>query len=744
MLRDSLRAKVLLPVVVSMGLALVLTVWTVNHRLTQEFKADAARTLAMAEDVFRNSQKIRTRSLLERYRNLPNEPRYKAVFQAADPPTIRHLFAELLGEQGADVIGFTSDKLELVAGARRDPAISMSLLETASAVPVNKALGGEESVATVRVGDRLFDVIVIPVTGVGESLIGALTIGVELGGAAAREFNRLPRSQIVLLADGRVVASTLPHPESNQSIVALLREAPGPAGPLDAPGTVRQLLLEGEHYFCSAGRFDSGNGDKDPGYLLLWSYEQPLRALQATRQELMGVSLLGILLATGIIWLFVRRATRPLLELRALADAVGHGDFSRRAAVATRDECGQLAAGFNRMTENLRSSRDRLEETVARLKTTQAQLVQSEKLSGIGQFVAGVAHELNNPLTIVLGFSELVQGRSQDPEQRAELAMIYNNAQRCHRIVQSLLSFARRHAPERKLVCLNQLLQSVLEFLAYELRTSNIAVVTRFDPHLPLASVDPHQLQQVFLNLINNARQAIEAHQPKGCVTIITESSAPTIRVTIQDDGPGIAPENLSKIFDPFFTTKEVGKGTGLGLSLCYGILQEHGGTIFPRSRPGEGAAFIIELPVSRTAIDAAMPPTARDQEAISREGSGKRVLAIDDEPAILQLVRRLLECGGFEVDVAADGETGLRRLSERPYDVILCDWKMPGLTGQDVYERLQLSQPHHCRRMIFMTGDVVSERTRAFLESPKKVYLPKPFTVEEFRAALSQILAGG
>ena len=138
------------------------------------------------------------------------------------------------------------------------------------------------------------------------------------------------------------------------------------------------------------------------------------------------------------------------------------------------------------------------------------------------------------------------------------------------------------------------------------------------------------------------------------------------------------------------------------------------------------------------------MPPTARDQEAISREGSGKRVLAIDDEPAILQLVRRLLECGGFEVDVAADGETGLRRLSERPYDVILCDWKMPGLTGQDVYERLQLSQPHHCRRMIFMTGDVVSERTRAFLESPKKVYLPKPFTVEEFRAALSQILAGG
>ena len=743
MLRDSLRAKVLLPVVLSMGLALGLTVWTVNHRLTQQFEVDAARTLATAEDVFRNSQKIRTRSLLERYRNLPKEPRYKAVFQAADPPTIRHLFAELLGEQGADVICFTSDKLELVAGARRDPTISMNLLETASAAPVRKAVGGEESVATVRVGDRLFDVIAIPVAGVGENLIGALTIGMELGEAAAREFNRLPRSQIVLLADGRVVASTLPRPESNQSIVALLREPPGPAGPLDAPGTVRQLLLEGEHYFCSAGRFDSGNEGKDLGYLLLWSYEQPLRALEATRRVLVVVSLLGILGATAIIWLFVRRATRPLLELRTLADAVGRGDFSRRAAVATRDECGQLAAGFNRMTENLRTSREQLEETVARLKTTQAQLVQSEKLSGIGQFVAGVAHELNNPLTVVLGFSELLQGRNADAEQRAELAMIYNSAQRCHRIVQSLLSFARRHAPERKHVCLNQLLQSVLEFLAYELRTSNIAVVTRFDPHLPAASVDPHQLQQVFLNLINNARQAIEAHQPNGCVTIITESSEPNIRITIQDDGPGIAPENLSKIFDPFFTTKEVGKGTGLGLSLCYGILQEHGGTIVPRSRPGEGAAFLIELPSCRAEEDPTLPAAPFAETTISREGSGKRVLVIDDEPTILQLVRHMLRRCDFEVDLAGDGETGLRFLNEQSYDVILCDWKMPGLTGQDVYERLRLSQPRDCRRMIFMTGDVVSERTRAFLESPKKVYLPKPFTLEEFRDALRQILAG-
>src|SRR5258705_245414 len=212
--------------------------------------------------------------------------------------------------------------------------------------------------------------------------------------------------------------------------------------------------------------------------------------------------------------------------------------------------------------------------------------------------------------------------------------------------------------------------------------------------------VDPHQVQQVFLNIINNARQAIESHQPSGCIRITTEeSSGQNVRIVLQDNGPGIPEANLSKVFDPFFTTKDVGKGTGLGLSLCYGIIKEHGGTVTVRSKPNQGATFVIELPLA--AAPAPAPAEASEQiEPLPpqppnrREGVGKKVLVIDDEDAILQMVRETLSEHGYEVDIARDGEAGLRRLNQTPYDLTLCDWKMPGLNGQQGYERFRATKP--------------------------------------------------
>jgi two-component system NtrC family sensor kinase len=277
-----------------------------------------------------------------------------------------------------------------------------------------------------------------------------------------------------------------------------------------------------------------------------------------------------------------------------------------------------------------------------------------------------------------MGFSELLRQVDQDPKHRRYVDTILKSAHRCRKIVQALLSFARRHQPERRPVCLNGLVEAALEILQYQLRTSNIEIITAFDPKLPQAMVDPHQIQQVFLNLINNARQAIEAHQPKGWIKISTEARGEMVRVSVQDNGPGIAEENLSKIFDPFFTTKEVGTGTGLGLSLCYGIIKEHGGKIAPRSRPGEGATFVVELPVTHAVAE---HPTdaqsAAPAEAVNTdEGNGKKILVIDDEEPILEMVRDTpaarIRCGR-----APDGETALRRLAETHYDD-LCDWKMP------------------------------------------------------------------
>jgi two-component system NtrC family sensor kinase len=252
---------------------------------------------------------------------------------------------------------------------------------------------------------------------------------------------------------------------------------------------------------------------------------------------------------------------------------------------------------------------------------------------------------------------------------------------------------------------------------------------------------DGHQIQQVLLNIINNARQAIEAHQTGGKIRISSSSTEASVRITIQDSGPGITPENLRRIFDPFFTTKEVGKGTGLGLSLCYGIIKEHGGNIYAESPPGEGAAFIIELPAVRDLNPAAVPNVPMAEKLNPREGEGKRVLVIDDEAAILQLVAESLRRTGFQVDTADDGRIALQRLKDDKYDVTLCDWKMPGLNGQDVYEQLQTFNPDLCKRMIFITGDVINERMRKFLESQERPCLSKPFVIGDLRAVIRTVL---
>ncbi len=702
-IRASFRAKVLVPVIAVMGLLLALSMWVANRRITQQFEAEARRALATADAVFRNSQKIRTRNLLLRFHNLPNEPRYKAVFQSGDPPTVRQLLRDLLSEQRVDFALFAAPDGRVLALCHADPLLAGGEIEPACAPALRGALDEIATTDTVCVGDRLYDVVAVPAAGPGGQQLGVLVLGVEIGPGTAHEFRDVTHAQIVLLG--------------------------------------------GEHFFCSAGRIPALNRQGGLGYLLLSSYEQSFQSLRATQQLLLAVSLAAILLGSTVVGWLVSKVTRRLRELRDSVEAVGRGDFSRRVEVRYQDECGDLALAFNQMTENLRQSRTQLEDTFQRLKTTQAQLIQSEKLSGIGEFVAGVAHELNNPLTTVTGFAELLkQQAGSDPTQQRYLDLICKSAQRCHKIVQALLSFARRHQPERKAVSLNALVESALEIVAYPLRTSNIEVRTRLAPDLPPAWADPHQIQQVLLNLINNARQAIESHAPRGWIQITTQACGERLRLSVQDSGPGIAPEHLPKIFNPFFTTKEVGKGTGLGLSLCYGIIQEHGGTIQAISPPGQGATFLIELPAAQNpaAASETAPQPAESEAADPSEGAGKRVLVIDDEAPILELVRETLSRRGFEVDVAADGETGLKLLAQRRYDLTLCDWKMPGLTGRDVFERLRARDPALSQRVIFITGDLINEQVRCFLNAHGRPCLPKPFTLAEIRQAVRRVCASG
>jgi signal transduction histidine kinase len=512
------------------------------------------------------------------------------------------------------------------------------------------------------------------------------------------------------------------------------------------PGTytagVKPIAINGVHYYCVAGRFASLNGDDHLGYVLLRSREQSLAATRATRSVLTGLGLLAIGFCAAAVWFFVNRTTEPLRELKQGAEAVGQGNLDRRVPVRSRDECGQLAMVFNGMTENIQQSRSQLEKTVESLKMTQEQLVQSEKLSAVGKFVAGVAHELNNPLTAVVGFSEVLKRSVPDGQNEGYADTVLKAALRCKRIVQSLLSFARREQSERKLVSLNNLIEMALDIVGYALRTSNIEVVTQLDAKLPLVLVDTGKIQQVLLNIINNAQQAIQSGGQPGQIKIITDTQGSNIRISIQDNGPGIPKEHLRRLFDPFFTTKEVGKGTGLGLSLCYGYIQEHGGAITVTSQVGKGATFAIELPIAEKAeAPSDDTPLPAEPKPNPTEGVGKRVLVIDDEAPILRLIQGDFARRGYEVEVAENGRTALTKLETSHFDLAFCDWKMPGLTGQQVYEQLRRTHPEFCRRFIFITGDVINDQMREFLDREKRPCLSKPFTLAELHTTVDGLL---
>jgi signal transduction histidine kinase/CheY-like chemotaxis protein len=403
---------------------------------------------------------------------------------------------------------------------------------------------------------------------------------------------------------------------------------------------------------------------------------------------------------------------------------------------ATRDP-GALAAlelYATQMARLLERKRLVLSERNAetRLRQAQEQLMQNDKLSAIGQLISEVAHELNNPLSGVLGFTQLLQASETNPKAKTNLDRIYGEAVRCQRIVQNLLSFARRHKPEKTASVLNDVIESVLDLRAYQLQVDNIQIERRFDPDLPSTMLDVHQMQQVVLNLVNNAHQAMMGVSDRPRVlTVTTEARGDRLRASIGDTGSGIPKDRLARMFDPFFTTKEPGKGTGLGLGVSLRIVKNHEGSLSVESEVGQGTTFTFEIPLVAcpSAADAKKP---HPSSAVSQTAAhALRILVVDDEPVLTELLSDLLKGVGHVVDHARDGRTALAMALERPWDVILTDLKMPALDGRGLYEQVCRAHPEMAHRFIFSTGDLVNPETIAFLRATECACLSKPFKLE-------------
>ncbi len=369
------------------------------------------------------------------------------------------------------------------------------------------------------------------------------------------------------------------------------------------------------------------------------------------------------------------------------------------------------------------------------LRRTQEQLLQSEKMSAIGQMISGVAHELNNPLTAILGYSQLLESENLGDRCRDYVQKLFKQAQRTQRVVQNLLSFARQRKTQKMQVDLRRTLEEALALRDYDMKLNNIAVERQFDPDLPGVVADAHQIEQVFLNIINNAVDAVLEKGRTGVLRVRMYTSDRYVCCEFEDSGPGL--KEPSRVFDPFYTTKTVGKGTGLGLSICYGIIKEHHGDILAMNAPAGGALFRLLLPASGT-----ISAPAQEAPHPRREMLEGRVLLVDDEEAVLEFEREVLAGAGARVSCCAGYEEAVALLQREAFDAIIIDTKMPGAySGRDLYWWIAQNRPGAERKVVVTLSNVSDPDTRDFLEKTGVSCVVKPFEVADLIAITRRIL---
>lgn len=368
------------------------------------------------------------------------------------------------------------------------------------------------------------------------------------------------------------------------------------------------------------------------------------------------------------------------------------------------------------------------------------QLIHSERLAAVGQLVSGVAHELNNPLQSIVGFTELLIGAERRQDALDDLERVRSAADRAAKIVKNLLAFVRRSPAERTTADLNDIVQSTVALRRYELATAGVELEEQYGDDLRPVLVSREEIQQIVLNVVLNAEQAMRNRNGRGRLWVRTlRVGTSAIAVEIQDDGPGVPPALTGQIFEPFFSTKNVGEGTGLGLSIALGIAEAHGGSLALMPTPS-GACFRLTLPV--TTIAGTVKPHV-SAEVTAMPAAGMRcALVVDDEPSLRELLQRILRERGFSVDQADDGQPACGLLQQRRYDVIFCDLQMPNMGGMALYDWLRRHQPGSTSAFVLVTGALPMPELQSEIDSRRISVLSKPFSVLAIQALLEDLPA--
>lgn len=465
------------------------------------------------------------------------------------------------------------------------------------------------------------------------------------------------------------------------------------------------------------------------------------RYTQAFYALLTGCGVFAVVSLLSFRYAHRRHLWQPLEQLQQMVLAIQHGNLDVSGRIPPNIEFGRLFQTFVEMAHELREMRDSLEQRVAersaKLETAQKELLQAAKLSSLGQLVSGVAHEINNPLTSILGFSEILLARRElAASLRPQVQTIRDEAFRLKNVVANLSSFARR-APQRlKQTDLRTVLDRLLELRHYQLRASNIEVFYDRPAHPVWVRADPDQLLQVVLNLVLNAEQAVLACRERGNIWLACGCQDSAAWMSVRDDGGGMTSEVLEHLFEPFFTTKAVGQGTGLGLSISHGIIRQHHGTLEIQSAPGQGTVARIILPIAADSAPAAISSRKLSATGADHAGLPKRILVVDDEPAVGEMVKQILSQRGCRVTHLQNSAAVEPAIKHADFDLVICDLKMPGLDGLQILCLLRKLNPELARRFMLMTGnlaDAASHETE-FAGVP---LLQKPFTMIQLLEAI-------
>ncbi|MBI1952625.1 MAG: HAMP domain-containing protein [Candidatus Omnitrophica bacterium] len=604
-MRLGLRGKLL---ALTLGLLVILTAGalvTVRHFFGQQLHHQAERSLKAGSHVFTSILERSGNQLLDRGKLLAELPSLRTAL-TKDRGQLEPLLSEVKAIRAANLLWATDPSGKVLASTGEYPALGSDL----SGEPlIHAALEGQQTLGFDLFGGEWWLLLTLPVKEEKSGLnLGSVTLCLLIGESYLERLSQLMECQIAFVwGENQLWAQGWPEAIRKEAAAKAPRAPTLTPFSIWAPPMGRFLWL--------ARPVTGGVPPIASGPIAILGTRLDESVIRRSTTAIVGIAGLTMVLGALLLSLGIRSVTKPLKVLVADSKRIGAGDLSHRSRVLGEDEVAELAGSFNEMVERLQGSyreltelnqtlEERVQERTRELEQAQAQLLQAEKLASIGELAAGVAHELNNPLMVIMGNAQLGLRMLKKPDQPLEgirgelqdlLASLDQESHRSKMIVSNLSDFARVRPPSRVAVDLHTLLDESIRLVAHQASLQSVEVVKKYGSGLPPVEADSGQIKQVFVNIILNAVQAMPEG---GTLTLETKVSEGHLVTVIRDTGVGIPPEAIPKVFDPFFTTKEVGKGTGLGMSVSYGIIQRHQGEISLASEVGKGTAVTLKLPL--------------------------------------------------------------------------------------------------------------------------------------------------